>query len=145
MANNAHIIARQIAYDLLKENAGVPVYTVAPPQDLTPQKYVVVNMGQSTEAGTKQRFGQTGQLSVLVVERQTQTSGTMANIDTIVDNVITALKPSVAFVPISPAGANTYIWYIESVDGGVANIPQGRSIFTSIRLTYTIEFQSQQN
>ena len=145
MANNAHIIARQIAYDLIKENAGVPVYTVPPPQEKTPQKYVVVNMGSSVEAGTKQRFGQTGQLSVLVIERQTATSGTMANIDTIVDNVITALKPSVGFVPISPAGANTYIWYIEAVDGGIANITQGRSIFTSIRLTYTIEFESQQN
>ena len=145
MANNAHIIARQIAYDLINTENIAPTYTVPPPQEQTPTKYVVINPGASTEAGVKQQFGQTGQLDIIVIERQLSTTGTHAAIDTIVDAVLLALKPTPSFTPLSPAGANTYIWYIESVDGGIAEIPQGRNIFTAIRLTYTIEFESLQN
>jgi hypothetical protein len=145
MANNAHIIARQIAYDLVNNADIVPTFTIPPLQDDAPQRYVVVNPGTASEAGTKQKFGQTGQLEVIVIERQTTTTGTMALIDTIVDSVILALKPSPQFLPLSPSGANVYIWYIESIDSGILPIPQGRSIFSAIRITYTVEFLTVNN
>lgn len=182
MANNAHKIARQVAYNLLSTGStilkyilrvdddngdlqleplqireryfdvvcenlpeSVPVYTIPPPQDQTPPLYIVVNQGVSREAGTKAQFGQTGQLDVIVIERQTTTSGSLSNIDIVVDDIIFALKPNVNFVPLSPAGSNIYIWYIESIDTGIAPIPQGRNIFTAIRLTYTVEFESINN